>query len=101
MGVGACMFLLHRLPEKGGDCSKFVGPGRGEERMVSPWVGGSWWCSGWGGMKFLVCRVPEEAQLCVTSYLALSKLLFLLEPPVSFSANGGADCCCGEVVRIK
>lgn len=51
---------------------------------------------GWGRGEVLVCRFPEEEQLCVTGCLAWSKPFFLSEPPVSFSANGGANFCYGK-----
>lgn len=52
-------------------------------------------------MKLLVCRFPEEAQLCVTNCWALGKPFFLSESPVSFSARASANFCRGVVVRIK
>ena len=78
--------------------------------MFRLWAGTWWWPRqlespgrGRGGSrgKFLARRFPEEQQLCVSSCWAVGKPFFLSEPPVSFSANGGANFYCGEVVRIK
>lgn len=95
------------LPGEGQRWWSVCGPGaRGrEDEQCVGWrvmvgAGGELVRGGAGG-KFLVCRFPEEEQLCVTSCLILSKLFFLSEPPVSLSANGGANFYRGVVVKIK
>lgn len=107
MCLGPGCFCFPGLQERDRDGGQFVGPGQAERKVSSLWAGGPrWgqgerWDGGGAGGKFLVCRFPEEEQLCVTSCLILSKLFFFSEPPVSFSANGGANFYRGVVVRIK
>lgn len=90
--------------------SRLVGSGPGEGKMFRLWAGAQWWLQqlespgrGRGSSRgtFLARGFREEQQLCVSSCWALGKPFFLSEPPVSFSANGGANFYCGKVVRIK
>lgn len=97
--LGTWMFLLPRPSGAGQRWWSVCGPGasRKEDEQFVGWramVGAGEALGPGGGCaggKFLVCRFPEEEQLCVTSCLILSKLFFFSEPPVSFSANGGAN----------
>lgn len=103
----AWLFCFPRFQEKAREGGQFVGLGQREGKMSSVWAGGSWWGQGesWCGVglgaSFWCAGSQKEEQLCVTSCLILSKLFFLSEPPVSLSANGGANFYRGVVVKIK
>ena len=101
-GVGGGM--LHKLPV--GWWARARGKGRcsvcGLERGGGH---GSWRVRAGGGVGVGESFWPagsQKSNSCVlSSCWALGKPFFLSEPPVSFSANGGANFYCGEVVRIK
>lgn len=101
--VGAWMFCFTSFQERGTMMVSEPGPRGGEDVWFVGWrvVVGQLESLAQGRVRFLVCRFFEEEQLFVTSCWALSKPFFLSEPPVSFSANGGANFYHEVVVRIK
>ena len=75
------MSLLHKLPGESGPCVWAPGQGGGRMGSLCGLQGhGGGAGESWQGVEergqFLVCRFPEEEQLCVTSCLLLSQAVF-------------------------